>query len=269
MNSAPIGVFDSGIGGLTSVKRLIKLLPNEDVIYLGDTGRVPYGTRSRETIIKYARQDVQFLRNHGVKTIIIACNTVSAVAAEMLLPEINIPVFEVVSPPSAEAARLTKNGRVGIIGTAATIKSRAYEAALLRENPELFVTMAACPLLVPLVENGRTDSEDVAAQTIVRDYLEPLLREGIDTLILGCTHYPLLNDVISKVAGPEITLVDSGAVTAELASKRLRESGLLNGKTEPGRRRFYVTDSPEGFETAAAAFLEDDISGSVIKATLE
>ena len=268
MNSAPIGVFDSGIGGLTSVKRLIKLLPNEDVVYLGDTGRVPYGTRSRETIIKYARQDVQFLQNHGVKTIIIACNTVSAVAAVKLLPEIKIPVFEVVGPPSSQAAALTKNGRVGVIGTAATIKSGAYAAALLRENPGLFVTVSACPLLVPLVENGRTDPDDIAAQTIVRDYLEPVLREGIDTLILGCTHYPLLRDVITRIA-PNITLVDSGAATAEFAAKRLRESGLLSDKAETGDRRYYVTDSAESFESMAAIYLEDDVSGRVFKTTLE
>ena len=269
MNSAPIGVFDSGLGGLTSVKRLLRLLPNEDVIYLGDTGRVPYGTRSRETIIKYARQDVQFLQNHGVKTIIIACNTVSAVAAQSLLPELNIPVFEVVAPPSAEAARLTKNGRIGVIGTSATIKSGAYEAALRAINCGLFITSDACPLLVPLVENGRTDADDVAAQTIVRDYLEPLMREGIDTLVLGCTHYPLLRDVIARVAGSDIMLVDSGAVTAEFAAKRLGELDLLSGKTEAGGTRFYVTDSTEGFEAAAVAFLEKDVSGNVFKTTLE
>ena len=268
MNSAPIGVFDSGIGGLTSIKRLIRLLPNEDVIYLGDTGRVPYGTRSRETIIKYARQDVQFLQGHGVKTIIIACNTVSAVAAAELLPEIKIPVFEVVGPPSSQAAGLTKNGRIGVIGTAATIKSGAYAGALRRENPELFVTVAACPLLVPLVENGRTRPDDIAVQTIVRDYLEPVLREGIDTLILGCTHYPLLREVISRIA-PNITLVDSGASTAEFASEQLRDMGLLSGKSEPGERRFYVTDSTESFESLAAMFLEDDVSGCVYKTTLE
>ena len=268
MNSAPIGVFDSGLGGLTCAKRLIRLLPNEDVVYLGDTGRVPYGTRSRETIIKYARQDVQFLQGHGVKTIIIACNTVSAVAAAELLPEIKIPVFEVVGPPSAQAAALTKNGRVGIIGTAATIKSGAYETALRRENPELFVTVSACPLLVPLVENGRVDPEDIAAQTIVRDYLEPVLQQGIDTLILGCTHYPLLRGVIVRIA-PDITLVDSGAATADFAAARLREMELLSGSTEPGKHSYYVTDAPDSFESLAGMFLEDDVSGRVFKTTLD
>ena len=269
MNSAPIGVFDSGLGGLTCAKRLIRLLPNEDVVYLGDTGRVPYGTRSRETIIKYARQDVQFLLGHGVKTIIIACNTVSAVAAAELLPEIKIPVFEVVGPPAKQAAGLTKNGRIGVIGTAATIKSGAYEVALHRENPELFVTASSCPLFVPLVENGRTSPDDIAVQTIVRDYLEPVLAQDIDTLILGCTHYPLLRAVIQQITGDSITLVDSGAATAEFAAQQLRELGLLSGKTTTGERSYYVTDSAESFEPLATVFLEDDVSGCVYKTTLE
>ena len=191
-----------------------------------------------------------------------------SVAFSELLPEIKIPVFEVVGPPSVQAAKITKNGRIGVIGTAATIKSGAYETALLRENPELFVTAAECPLLVPLVENGRTDPDDIAVQTIVRDYLAPVLSDDIDTLILGCTHYPLLRGVISRIA-PDITLVDSGAATAEFAAAKLRELELLSGKSEPGEHRFYVTDSTESFEPLATLFLEDNISGSVYKTTLD
>ncbi len=269
MNSAPIGVFDSGLGGLTSVRRLIRLLPNEDIVYLGDTGRVPYGTRSRDTIIKYARQDVQFLLGREVKAVIIACNTVSAAASSELLSEINIPVFEVVGPPSKTAARLTKNGRIGVIGTAATINSGAYVEALRRENAELFVTAAPCPLLVPLVENGRTDPGDIAVQTIVRDYLAPLLKRDIDTLILGCTHYPLLRDAISQISGPDISLVDSGAVTAEFAAQRLSELGLLSDKTAQGDHSYFVTDSIDSFQSLATMFLESDISGRVYKTVLE
>lgn len=269
INSAPIGVFDSGIGGLTTFKRLVHLLPNEDVIFFGDTGRVPYGSRSRETIIKYTRQCTQFLVEKGVKAIILACNTSSSMALETLTGEFDLPLFGVVSPPARIAAETTKNRRVGVIGTVATISSGAYETALHAIDPKLFVTCAACPLFVPLVENGRTAPDDVAVMAIAGDYLKPVLDTGIDTLILGCTHYPHLEAAIAKITGPDITLVDSGAETAEYAAKYLAQAGLLTDKTAPGFRRYYVTDSVTDFEAQVSRFLEADVHGLVTKITLE
>ncbi|MDR0838030.1 MAG: glutamate racemase [Oscillospiraceae bacterium] len=269
MNLCPIGVFDSGLGGLTAVKRLIELLPNEDIVYLGDTGRVPYGSRSRETIIRYARQDAAFLISHGIKAMIVACNTVSSAALDLIAPGAGVPTFGVVEPPSERAAALTKNGRVGVIGTAATVRSGAYERAIARINPAIEVISAACPLFVPLAESGRTDAEDAAVIAIARDYLEPIIASGADTLILGCTHYPLLRDAISSVLGEGVALVDSGATTADYVAVRLREMGLLNGSDTPGERRYFVTDIIDGFETQASRFLEADVSGSVRQITLE
>jgi glutamate racemase len=268
MNSSPIGVFDSGLGGLTAVKRLAQLLPHEEIIYLGDTGRVPYGSRSRDTIIKYAREDARFLLSHGIKAMIVACNTVSSSALDVIAPEIAVPVFGVVEPPSARAASLTKNGKIGVIGTAATVRSGAYAAAIVRIDAKLEVTSAACPLFVPLAENGRVSADDIAVTAIARDYLRPIIDSGADTVILGCTHYPLLAAAISRVLGGGVTLVDSGAVTAEFVAERLRSASLLTDRTGPGRRRYFVTDSAEDFAAQGSVFLEADISGTVEQITL-
>ena len=272
MEKQPIGVFDSGLGGLTALKRLAQLLPDEDIVYLGDTARVPYGSRSPETIIKYAREDAAFLLSHNVKAILVACNTVSAAALDVIAPELSVPVFGVVEPPAARAAELTRNRKIGVIGTAATVRSGAYAAALSRIDSDLKVLSVPCPLFVPLVENGRTAADDIAVMAIAGDYLAPLIEFGADTVILGCTHYPLLADAIQKILGDDVTLVDSGAVTAEFVTNLLKRQDLTQKseqKTEPvGRRRFYVTDSAADFTAQASRFLEADISGLVEQVTL-
>ena len=269
MDARPIGVFDSGLGGLTTVKKLAEFLPEEDIVYLGDTGRVPYGSRSRETIIKYARQDAAFLTGYNIKAMVIACNTVCSVAFDLLDSTYDIPVYEVVNAPAKAAAAQTQNGRVGVIGTAATIRSGAYEAALKKIAPELFVFSAPCPLFVPLVENGRMRDDDVAALTIAEDYLAGLRELQVDTLILGCTHYPLLRKVISKVMGSGVALIDSGAETAKLVAEDLRARDMTSPAAAGGAVRFFVTDSIDGFLGLASRFLESDVCGKVEHITLE
>ena len=192
MDQRPIGVFDSGLGGLTAVRELCRLLPGEDVVYFGDTGRVPYGSRSRETIIKYARQDVAFLRTFDLKAILIACGTVSTTALDVLSAENPIPVMGVVEPAARAAARLTRSGNIGLIGTQTSVRSGAYERAIQAENPAVRVIGQPCPLFVPLVENGRFRPGDIVIETVAAEYLAPLKAAGVDTLVLGCTHYPLL-----------------------------------------------------------------------------
>jgi glutamate racemase len=268
MDDRPIGVFDSGLGGLTAVKRLTQLLPNEDIVYLGDTGRTPYGPRSRETIMKYAREDTAFLLTRDVKAVVIACNTVSSAALSAVRALTDLPVFDVVKAPSLKAAAATRNGIIGVICTAATIRSGAYARELARIDPALRVISAACPLFVPLAENGRTDANDVVARTLAEEYLAPILNGGADTLILGCTHYPLLRGVIAAVLGGGVSLIDSGAAEAEDVARGLRERALLSARTSPGRRRYCVTDSPEDFTALASRFLDADLSGAVEQVTL-
>ena len=271
MDPRPIGIFDSGLGGLTTLKRLNELMPSEDIIYLGDTGRVPYGSRSRETIVKYARQDAAFLMQHNVKAMVIACNTVCSSASinELFGQTLEIPVYEAVSAPAAAAARHTKNKKIGVIGTKATVRSGAYESAIKNISHEITVISAACPLFVPLVEDGMTSTEDAAAVSIADRYLADLRAARIDTLLLGCTHYPLLRGVISSVMGPDVTLIDSGAETAMLVSNELTASAMLSPKNKTAAIRYYVTDSVDGFETLASRFLESDVRGMVEQVALE
>ncbi|MCL2408873.1 MAG: glutamate racemase [Oscillospiraceae bacterium] len=269
MDARPIGVFDSGLGGLTTVKKLSEFLPGEDIIYLGDTGRVPYGSRSKETIIRYSSQDAEFLAGFDIKAMVIACNTACTSAFDVLDRSYDIPVYEVVSAPARSAALNTKNGKIGVIGTQATIRSGAYETAVREANPALEVFSIACPLFVPLVENGRYEADDIAALAIAEDYLLPLREKGIDTLILGCTHYPLLRDVISKIMGSGVLLVDSGAETARLVAGDLRQRDMLSENPGRGNARYFVTDSAEGFSTLASRFLESDMCGLVEQITLE
>jgi len=269
MDARPIGVFDSGLGGLTTVKKLAEFLPGEDIIYLGDTGRVPYGSRSKDTIIRYARQDAAFLAGFDIKAMVIACNTVCSVAYSVLDDMYEIPVFEVIGVPAKAAAETTRNGRIGVIGTTATISSGAYETALNKVKPGLQIFSEPCPLFVPLVENGRTRAADIAALTIADDYLSELRESGIDTLILGCTHYPLLRGVISRVMGPEVTLIDSGAETALQVAGELSLRNMLAPTVEDGTIRYFVTDSTDGFATLAARFLESEVRGLVEQITLE
>ncbi|MCL2151667.1 MAG: glutamate racemase [Oscillospiraceae bacterium] len=269
MDARPIGVFDSGLGGLTTVKKLAELLPEEDIVYLGDTGRTPYGSRSRDTIIKYARQDANFLVDRNIKAMVIACNTVCSVAYTMLEGIFSIKVYEVISAPAKEAAAYTKNGRVGVIGTAATIRSGAYEAALKRIASELLVISLPCPLFVPLVENGRIDAGDTAALAIAEDYLKELKEFGADTLILGCTHYPLIKDVISKVIGGGVELIDSGAETAKLVARDIQARGMAVPGGSKGVIRYFVTDSVDAFSGFASRFLGSDVGGMVEQVQLD
>lgn len=250
MDNRPIGVFDSGVGGLTAVRRLHEILPQEDIIYFGDTGRVPYGTRSAETILKYTRQDVRFLRSFDIKAIVVACNTVSATALDIVAAEIDVPMIGVVLPACDAARRATQSGRIGVIGTQATIRSGVYDRMLKTADPSLSVFMQACPLLVPLSENGRVHRGDIVVETLVQEYLAPIKMQVVDTLILACTHYPLLRDVIAAEMGSGVTLIDSGAAAAE--SMR---GMLVPAAARQGRTRYFVSDDPAEFNALAPGFL--------------
>ncbi len=269
LNRRPIGVFDSGLGGLTTVRELEQLLPNEDIIYFGDTGRVPYGGRSRETIIKYARQDVAFLRSFDLKAIVVACGTVSSTALDLLAAENPIPILGVVEPAGRAAAAATRNGRIGLIGTSASIRSGAYEKVIAARNPAARVMAVPCPLFVPLVENGRFRPGDLVVETVTAEYLAPLRAAGADTLVLGCTHYPLLKPVIAAYMGPEVTLVDAGAQCAGQVAARLRREAALTPDTNPGRQHYYVSDSVEGFAQVASIFLQRDVTDEVSQVELD
>ncbi|RMG65417.1 MAG: glutamate racemase [Calditrichaeota bacterium] len=251
--AAPVGVFDSGIGGLTVVRQLMRLLPGEDIIYFGDTARIPYGTKSDDTVKRFALEDSFFLLDQGVKAVVVACNTASAIAIQVLRRFLPVPVVGVIEPGVQGALRETRNGRVGVIGTATTIRSGAYRRLLLAARPDLQVVSQPCPLFVPLVEEGWI--EDEATYLIARRYLQPLLENRVDTVILGCTHYPLLRPVLGKVLGPGVRLVDSGVEAAHHLKQVLAEAGLLNTRRR-GEHRFYLSDFPYKFQEIGERFLE-------------
>lgn len=259
MDNRPIGVFDSGLGGLTAVKELRTILPNEQIVYFGDTGRVPYGTRSVKTIEKYAAQDIRFLSSMDIKLVIAACGTVSSVAPHVGMA-IQLPFIGVVDPASKAAAAATKTGRVGVIGTTATIKSKAFDKALHTLNPDIQVFTRECPLFVPLVESGWFRRDDEIAKLTAQRYLVPLREKKIDTLILGCTHFPLLWDVIHEVMGPEVTLINTGCEAAHTAAALLREKDALCERPAPGACRFFVSDSIDGFQRLAGILLGSEES---------
>ena len=269
MDQRPIGVFDSGLGGLTAVHSLWRILPEEDLIYFGDTARVPYGGRSRETILKYARQDVRFLRSFDLKAILIACGTVTTTSLDILQAENDLPMVGVVEPTCRRAALVTKNRRVGLIATAASVRSGAYEAALRRLDPEIRVFSRACPLLVPLVENGRVSPGDVVIEAVAREYLAPLKEAGVDTLILGCTHYPLLTDVIGGIIGPGVELVSAGEESAFELKRMLKARGLRADESRRGETVFYVSDRVEDFEQTASLFLQEDLRHTARRIDIE
>lgn len=269
MDNRPIGVFDSGMGGLTAVRELAALLPHEQLIYFGDTGRVPYGGRSRNTIIRYAQQDVAFLRSFDLKAIVVACGTVSTTALPILQQEQDLPIFGVVEPTARQAAEATRNGKIGLIATRASIRTGAYQAAITRLRPEAQVFALACPLFVPLVENGRTQPGDVVIETVAAEYLAPLKAEGVDTLVLGCTHYPLLKEVIRNFMGADVTLVDSGAAVAQQLCEYLQEHALAAEQGQTGTCRWYVSDSTENFGVLASRFLGRPVTEPVEQVSLE
>jgi glutamate racemase len=263
MDIRPIGVFDSGLGGLTALRELSRLLPHEDLVYFGDTGRVPYGGRSRETIVKYARQDVAFLRTFDLKAIVIACGTVSTTALDTLVAETPLPVVGVVAPAVEAAVAATKSGSIGLIGTRASIRTGAYEAAIHARKPDAHILAAACPLLVPLVENGRHRPGDTVVETVTAEYLAPFREAGVDTLVLGCTHYPLLKEIIGAFMGPQVTLIDTGAECARRVVQLLTDSDALAPSNKTGSCRYYVSDSVEDFSGLASVFLGQSVVGSV------
>ena len=269
MDKRAIGVFDSGLGGLTAVRRLHALMPQENIIYFGDTGRVPYGTRGRDIITKYARQDVAFLRQFDLKSIIIACNTVSAIALDLLSEENDIPIIGTVEPACRRAMTMTQTGRVGVIGTAATIRSGAYEKYLHKKDGTLDLFTQACPLFVPLVENGRVHRGDVVIETVVKEYLTPLKDAGVDTLILGCTHYPLLMDLIGEIMGPEVTLIDTGEEAAWELKRTLKAKDLLSDRAQEGTTTLYASDQPEDFGSMAKHFLQEELTSPVLQVNID
>lgn len=266
MNNQSIGVFDSGLGGLTAVKQIMLSLPNEDIIYFGDTGRVPYGTRSPETILKYTRGDVRFLNSFGVKIIVIACGTASSVALPKIKDEFETPIVGVVESAVHTAVRVTKNGKIGIIGTPGTIKSGSYEKLIKEYNGDLETFTQACPLFVPLVENGHFETE--MARLAVDEYLHDIRDAGVDTLIMGCTHYPLLRKTIAEYMGDGVSLIDPGAETAKYLQKKI-SAEMRHEQGKGGNYRYYVSDNVENFEELGGIFLEREIVGQVEKIDIE
>ncbi len=270
MNSHAIGIFDSGLGGLTAVRELKKLLPHEHIIYFGDNARVPYGGRSRQTIRRYAEQDIRFLLSHEVKMLVAACGTVSSnPPPKEFLESLPVAYTNVLMPAVQAACRQTKNGRIGVIATAASIHSGAYERQIHRLHPEMTVIQKACPLFVPLIENGYIQRDNAVTIQVARDYLEPILAEGIDTLILGCTHYPIIKGLLADIVGPSVTLVDSGKECARAVKQYLIENDLLNHSTLPGEQQYFVSDKDQDFGVKAGIFLGEDISSHVQEVAID
>jgi glutamate racemase len=265
LDKRPIGIFDSGLGGLTVVKELERLLPYEKIVYFGDTGRVPYGTKDHDTLVRYALQDIRFLSSYNVKAIVIACGTISSVAFDEVSAEIRIPVIGVVDPTAKAAVHQTRDGRIGVIATSATIASGSYEKSVERLLHGSKVKSRACPLLVPLIEDGHFGRENKIVKPIVQEYLNEFVGT-VDTLILGCTHYPLLSDMIEDIL-PGVTLIDAGCETAKAAVDMLKQNELLTG--EDGGCQFYVSDSTDKFARLAGIFLEHPVTGRVEKVEIE
>ena len=253
----PIGIFDSGIGGLTVVKRLASTLPIENIIYFGDTARVPYGSKSNSTVIEYSIQNTKLLLSKNVKAVIVACNTASSIAISELKKIFKIPIIGMIEPGAKMALQKTKNKKIGVIGTRATTGSLAYSSEIKRIDSSTNVVEKACPLFVPLAEEGWTDHK--ATHEIAEEYLKDLRVAGIDTLVLGCTHYPILTNTIQHVIGQNVSLIDSGVASAELIKAELQKLNLLTNSTEPGWQEFYVSDIQVKFKEIAELFLGKEI----------
>lgn len=250
----PIGIFDSGIGGLTVVNEVEKLLPREDIIYFGDTARVPYGTKSKETVTKFSVENVEFLMKHDVKLVVVACNTASSLSLNFLKRCFRVPIIGVIEPGAKGAVSSTRNNRIGVIGTHATISSGAYNKAIRKISPRISVFSQHCPLFVPLVEEGWLNGD--ITKDVASAYLKPLKKKNIDTLILGCTHYPLLKDVIKMVMGNGVLLVDSAKEVAREAKDILDANGLLNASRKNRSYKFFVSDEPGRFIKMGERFLK-------------
>jgi len=251
--SSPIGVFDSGIGGLTVVAEIMRHLPNEEIVYFGDTARLPYGPKSNETVTQFAVQDAEFLLEHGVKGIVVACNTASSIAVNVLTTRYDFPVIGVIEPGALAAVSTTLTGKVGVIGTEGTISSGAYRRAITKLDRDIEVVETSCPLFVPLAEEGWTDRE--VTLVIAHEYLTPLRDAGVDVVVLGCTHYPILKGTIAKVFGPTVKLIDSAEETAKEVAERLGGLDLLRGEGSSPVHRFFVSDVPHRFREQAERFL--------------
>ncbi len=257
MRDAPIGVFDSGVGGLTVAREIMRQIPKERIIYFGDTARVPYGNKSKETVTKFSRQIVRFLQGQNVKAIVVACNTASAYALDEIEKEIDIPIIGVVKPGAKVAAESTGNGKIGVIGTEGTIGSRIYDTYIKEINPDITVIGKACPLFVPLVEEGLW--QDPVTDEIAARYLSGLIDSGIDTLILGCTHYPMIRSTVGKIMGEKVTLVNPAYETARELKELLRTENLLSEEKQglgSNCYRFYVSDMADKFQTFANSILK-------------
>ena len=256
----PIGMFDSGVGGLTVLREVMRQLPHESTIYFGDTARVPYGSKSRDVIVRFSLEISQFLLQEKVKMLVVACNTASAFALSALRSRFDVPIVGVIEPGALAALKTTKTERVGVIGTEGTIESQAYTEAIHRLNSKIEVFGQACPLIVPLVEEGWLDKP--LALDVVKEYLVPLLGNRIDTLVLGCTHYPLLKNLLSRVAGSSIKLIDSAEETARAVDLKLKEChSEARSSGQPVLHQFYVSDAPEKFEKTGQRFLGQAIPG--------
>lgn len=261
-----IGIFDSGVGGLTVLREIMQVLPQEDTIYFGDTARVPYGTKSPETVTRYSSEIASFLIKRDVKLLVVACNTASAVALPTLKRQLSIPVVGVIEPGARRAVEVSRSGRIGVIGTAGTIRSSAYSRAIKRLKPDAEVLTRACPLFVPLAEEGWIDNQ--VARLTAQNYLQELKEAAVDTLVLGCTHYPLLKPLIAEVMGPGVVLVDSAEETARTVAAILSDNNLLRPRAEKGNHNYYVSDVPAGFVRVGNRFLGGKL-GDVFQVTLD
>jgi len=253
MNRAPVGIFDSGLGGLTVAGAIFQRLPNDSTVYFGDTARVPYGPKSPETVRRYSHEILDWLVGQGVKAVVVACNTSTAHALESLQEVAPVPVIGVVDPGAHAAARASPGGRVGVIGTTGTVASGAYTRAILRVRPDAVVVQQGCPLLVPFVEEGWFDHP--ATELVAREYLAPLVATGVESVVLGCTHYPLLKPLLSRVLGPGVSLIDSADAVADALALALTESGLEAPADAKPVHRFAVSDDPGRFVSVGSRFL--------------
>lgn len=268
MDKRAIGVFDSGLGGLTAVKQLKEIMPNEDIVYFGDTARVPYGTRSEAAILKFAGQDLKFVLSHDVKAVLVACGTVTSVALPELSKISDVYISGVVEPTAKAAVLATKNKKVAVLGTSATVKSRSFESAVRKMRDDVSVLSKACPLFVPLVENGYFRRDNKIAKAVAEEYLKEVKEYGADTVILGCTHYPILKDIISDTL-ENVTIIDSGKESALEIAKYIKESGLENEQERCGKCSYYVSDSADNFKELSEIFLETELDGPVYKVSVD
>jgi glutamate racemase len=262
VNRAPIGIFDSGLGGLTVARTIYQRLPFESTIYFGDTARVPYGPKSPDTVRRYSLEILAWLLSQGVKLVVVACNTSTAHALDLLRSSSPVPVIGVIEPGARAGVAATRTGRVAVIGTAGTVASQAYPRAIARLGPAVQVTQRACPLFVPLVEEGWFDHP--ATELIAREYLGDLPGGGIDVLVLGCTHYPLLKPLLGRVLGPRVCLIDSAAETAGTVERELADQGLMAGPEAPVQHRFVVSDDEQRFVEVGSRFMGERLAGAEV-----